>query len=462
MEKKPTANEVRRFLEHEERIVHLMLKSTEATTFFKDQGVKATWFDPIFQPLVTRIYEHHDKGCLLTADAYRHYLVNDGHKLQAPLLMNVFANCDIKAYADMSDMPVLVEQLKENFMRYHMNAFLQSVSAVDATGSPRPMLTAAKEIETLRRAYETIATTAGSKFQPIRVCDIADDPEPQWVWEDYIAKGEITLFSGLPKSGKTTLLAAVMDKMATGGTLVTPIKTAKVLVVSEERARVWKKRGPHWKHVHVVCKPQMEWTALVDQICEFVEAESIDVVVIDTLSEHAQLEDENDSAKVLKSLRYGDKIVAAGAALIYLHHNRKSGGDNGLGARGSNAIVGKVDVVVTVNRCGVDNEDNRRRIDLISRLSPSKSETIAWEDGEYKHVTATESHMEEEIKYMMAIPADAPGATIQDIIDNWSEGDAPARKTLQDKLKEWHRKHRIGRSGEGNKTSPYRYHRIQP
>src|SRR6516164_11613041 len=61
-----------------------------------------------------------------------------------------------------------------------------------------------------------------------------------WVWEGILAPGKITLFSAEAKAGKTTLLALLLQRMATGGKLCgSTVYPGRAIVVSEEPADIW-------------------------------------------------------------------------------------------------------------------------------------------------------------------------------------------------------------------------------
>ena len=83
------------------------------------------------------------------------------------------------------------------------------------------------------------------------------EPIP-WLWHGYLAPGHVTLFTGIWKGGKTTLLAHLLRQFHLGGELGTSVETANVLVVSEEAQALWVKRREELRlgdHVHVICRP---------------------------------------------------------------------------------------------------------------------------------------------------------------------------------------------------------------
>ena len=55
-----------------------------------------------------------------------------------------------------------------------------------------------------------------SAFNPIRIDDLKDDPtQEEWVWQNILAPGSITLLSAEAKAGKSTLLAMLLQRSKT-------------------------------------------------------------------------------------------------------------------------------------------------------------------------------------------------------------------------------------------------------
>jgi RecA-family ATPase len=67
-----------------------------------------------------------------------------------------------------------------------------------------------------------------------QVDDPEATPDADWLWHGYIARGNVTLFTSQWKTGKTTLLTGLLQRMAGGGKfLERSVAAAKVLYVSE-------------------------------------------------------------------------------------------------------------------------------------------------------------------------------------------------------------------------------------
>jgi hypothetical protein len=64
--------------------------------------------------------------------------------------------------------------------------------------------------------------------------------ERRWLWHGYLATGKITLLTSQWKSGKTTLIAIILARMAQGGQLADlAVAPARAVVISEEGPDNW-------------------------------------------------------------------------------------------------------------------------------------------------------------------------------------------------------------------------------
>ena len=62
-------------------------------------------------------------------------------------------------------------------------------------------------------------------------------PEPLWVWDGYLAPDALTLLSGKPKCGKSTLALALSRAIVAGAPFLgRPTRNVPVVYISEESA----------------------------------------------------------------------------------------------------------------------------------------------------------------------------------------------------------------------------------
>ena len=138
--------------------------------------------------------------------------------------------------------------------------------------------------------------------------------------EGFVVMGWSHLIASYPKVGKTELLATLCQEWATLGQMV--------LFFTEEPMGVWKarlnRRPSGWEHVTLVFALGMQPADILERI----ETGHESVVVIDTVRNLLQFTDEIDNSKVAQALTpYVAAARQAGKSIIFLHHDRKGGGE---------------------------------------------------------------------------------------------------------------------------------------
>jgi hypothetical protein len=106
-----------------------------------------------------------------------------------------------------------------------------------------------------------------------------------------------------------------------------------------------------------------------------VEHEDIRLVLVDTLHVWWGITDENSSAEVLRA---GSRLLHAirrtSATWLCNVHTRKSGGDFGQEIRGSSALLGLVDVALTLKR--TESADTQRYLEAVSRYADTPRKMV--------------------------------------------------------------------------------------
>jgi len=183
-----------------------------------------------------------------------------------------------------------------------------------------------------------------------------------WIWENYVAKGYITLLSALWKAGKSTLLRALFVAMQSGEEFAgQPTYPSRVLVISEEAAGEWADKKESLDPVvtdpilvwarPIRVKPSVkQWGEFLAEVAQRCKDEKIDLVVIDTLSTFWSLDNENDSTQMMRALIPLYHFTENDIAVLLVHHFRKGGGDQAQASRGSGALTGFVDNIIEFTR----------------------------------------------------------------------------------------------------------------
>jgi hypothetical protein len=102
--------------------------------------------------------------------------------------------------------------------------------------------------------------TPALSFRAVWPADLAAlPPEQLWLWTGYLAPRVATLLTSFWKSGKTTLLAALLAQLGKGGQFIgQDLVAGKAVVVLEEDDQTWNNRRKYFDfgpHVCLVCRP---------------------------------------------------------------------------------------------------------------------------------------------------------------------------------------------------------------
>src|SRR5215471_676043 len=197
------------------------------------------------------------------------------------------------------------------------------------------------------------------------------DPSAGWLWNGYVHRGEVTLLSALWKAGKTTLLAHLLRALESGGDFCgRRAVPCRVLYVAEESESRWAQRRDAVgiaDHVEFLIRPfagrpqAAEWAGLIAYLKRLTAERGYDVLVCDTLANLWPVRDENDAARVQECLMPLHGLTAS-AALLLVHHIRKSDGPEATAARGSGALSAFVDTILELRRYNAGDRGDHRRV----------------------------------------------------------------------------------------------------
>lgn len=305
-------------------------------------------------------------------------------------------------------------------------------------------------------------------LNPVPLDELGEPEPPDWLWDGYAAAGYITLLVGLYKAGKSTLMAHVLRGMERGGGLVDRPIGGPVLVVSEEAAGHWKRRrdelglggGVHLQTHPTLARPSHDqWVGLADEIAEAVRGEpGYRCVVMDTLPGLWPAEDENSATDVLACLTPLKRITGAGAALVLLHHPRKSDNSGEFRAsRGSGALPGFADVLVELRRFAPDDQaDPRRVLNAVGRFTETPAESVIELRGDEYVVIGDKARVSREERLAVIDDILAPGVKLtgQQVHDRWPTEPKPGRSTIMHDLTDGAKSGRWLQSGSGRKGDP--------
>jgi hypothetical protein len=180
--------------------------------------------------------------------------------------------------------------------------------------------------------------------------------EPDWLWEGFLAAGQVTMLAGDAFSGKSTLVTGLLAAMVCGDRFLgRSTRRGTALLLSEETDQQLVARARRFGTIDsghgVLTRTDgiagCVWEELIGHATEHAKAKGHGVLVVDTFAGLAglQKDEENDAGAVTKILRPLVVAGGKGLAVLVLHHTNKSGG-----VRGSQAFRATVDISVHLAR----------------------------------------------------------------------------------------------------------------
>jgi hypothetical protein len=300
-----------------------------------------------------------------------------------------------------------------------------------------------------------------SNFHPERAADLLSaEPEPErWLWDCFLPFGTVTLLAGYMKTGKTTFAYPLALAVAHGQPFLGyPTRQAAVLILAIEepsrlilgRLRRFGLRSTDCVHLH---RGRLAYdNKTLAAIKAFVVEQGVRLLMIDTLSTFWGIRDENNNTEVIQ--RFKPLLILAretDCAVLVLHHERKSGGDDGRSIRGGSALFGLVDQALLLER-RQGGDRNQRVLRTLGRYDESPPElVIALEDDVWSRLGTTEE-LGKDAARQKVLPAltDTP----QDVA-MLVETTGLAKRAVREALAAGGAA--IIREGKGRKGSPFTY-----
>lgn len=315
----------------------------------------------------------------------------------------------------------------------------------------------------------------GSQFGlPVVASMLQANTDPlAWQWRGFIADKNITLFSALWKTGKTTLLAHLVRNMGEGVALCGyEVSPTIVLYVTEEPQSRWARRRDALRigdNVHFWCRPFRgkptitTWLMFLQCVQEKAVAIGANLVIFDTLSALWPVYNENDAGEVQAALMPLWNLVEH-SALLLVHHLKKGDGAEATGSRGSGALPGFVDTIMELRRHDAQDRHSRKRVIAgYGRDEETPAEIVVELDettNEYRGLGDRKGAQREEIRRTLSalLPTEPPGMTYEEITEAWPDDKTPTKTAMLAALREGEEHGDWTQDGTGKKGSPYRFH----
>ena len=300
------------------------------------------------------------------------------------------------------------------------------------------------------------------------------DKPADWLWQGFVALGNMTLLTGMWKgAGKTTLLSLLLSRRREGGNLAgLPVKPGKTVIVTEESTALWGDRARQLDFGGQACffsRPFLtiptpeQWHDLMRKILNLRQAHGIDLAVIDPLAPFLQCE--NNARSIFETILPLCALTRAGMAVVAMHHPAKGAKPAGEAARGSGALLGHVDISIEMRLPTGDPLTRRRRLLALSRYAETPRQLLVELNAAGSdYLVLAEDDYEDQFQanwgvLRMVLNEARKKVTRLEILDDWPPDfdSKPHPSTFSRWLSRAVERGLIACDGTGMKNSPFRY-----
>ena len=297
----------------------------------------------------------------------------------------------------------------------------------------------------------------------------ATPPRIPWIAKPWVAAGSITLVTGKIKAAGKTSWVLRLGRSVLGGKpfMGEPTQKTPVVYLSEERMTTFQealrradlsdRKDIFLLLSHEVCG--RSWASLIRAAAEECKARSAGLLVVDTFAQFAGLahDQENSAGAAFVAIKPLQEAAAQGLAILIVHHERKGGGQVSDAGRGSTAIGGAADVIISLRRPDGNPKRSVRLIQALSRFSETPSDLLVelTADG-YKSlgtpgVAARAQYAAEILAVLPHAKRDA--LTMEQLIKTTKKNRPHLQRMLDALLEEG----KVERTGKGRKGHPFAY-----
>jgi DNA polymerase I-like protein with 3'-5' exonuclease and polymerase domains len=201
-------------------------------------------------------------------------------------------------------------------------------------------------------------------------------PKIEWYVDGIWGKGLITEIVAKVKVGKTTFVLGGLragiagDELYCGRAVSGPLRAAYVTEEGWQTFQVAMDRyglndlveSDAFFTVFDFETKDVPLPTMVDSLLRHMRADDVDIVILDTLSIIAGLDEEDHSGKAAAAMAEVRRMTVEGYAVGILRHGRKTGGEVGDAGRGSSAISGYCDILLQIEPYKGDEETTNLRV----------------------------------------------------------------------------------------------------
>jgi hypothetical protein len=300
-------------------------------------------------------------------------------------------------------------------------------------------------------------------FAPIADVLNKGGAETDWLVRGYVSLGALTLWSGWPKVGKSTLLFALIAALQEGTRFLgLPATKSGVLLLTEERRGTLASKVERWQlngAVHHLRRQDAfgtSWPEAVYDARRYCHEQGLPVLIVDTFSEWTRITNENEAGEVLDAIGPLQEAAGSGLAVQVVSHQRKSPGRYGEAVRGSNALTGAVDIIVELERSLTFRDKNMRVLRAVSRYEETPEDLVIALTDEGYEVRGDSEHAQadEDRRVVLEAIQAAGSASTREL----AEVTGLPNATVNRHTAALFESSAIGRTGAGKSRDPYVWH----
>lgn len=225
-------------IQTEQQVIHLLLNELDAIKELRDNGFTTDHFEGNHRPLVQAIFDEFDSSNgtrLVTRENYKQRLFDHGlDKGNVYVTVQLHDRCYIGTDADKNDLGLLMKELREAFIARKSQHYLS-----DYGDNTRKLgYEKAHTILTDQLNKITSPNKQGDGMLHDYLASSKQFEATQWLWQDIIPSGKLTLFGGDAGSGKSLMSLYIAAHVSTGKpfpyTHGKPITKGKTIVITTE------------------------------------------------------------------------------------------------------------------------------------------------------------------------------------------------------------------------------------
>lgn len=239
-------------------------------------------------------------------------------------------------------------------------------------------------------------------LSPIRVRSLRElrqmpEAETSWVVYRFLATTAITDLSAYIKAGKSTLSAQLITAICHGTEFLEEFPTDKgavVLLTEEPPATLLEAFADagltDTDPLHVMLwaeNDMVPWDQAVMSATDFCAKVGARTLIVDTLSQWAKVENENDASQAHKAMGPLLRAAGQGLAVLTIRQSRKTGGEIHNAGRGSGAFAGAASILLHLDYTNNDTQTTRK-LTIKSRLEREQPfpMNLDYSEGRYRLV----------------------------------------------------------------------------